>query len=94
MKLLKMIYILLALLISACSAPSDVDVKQFFSKKRPDDYSPDAALMQKSRLSGQWDYIATFHGSFNPTDLEMCTMAAERLEQEFEGVDYTCQLLN
>ncbi len=94
MKITIIAVIIAAICVISCSKErDDSDVKKFFEKGRFGG-EPDAALLRKSSLTGNWDYVATFHGMTSPTDMDICQVAVEGLHQKYPNAEYSCSPLN
>ena len=94
MKITTLGVIITALCLTSCSKErSDSDVKRFFEQGRFGSES-DVALLRKSAITGDWDYIATFYGMTSPTDMDICQVVIEELHQKYSNVEYSCTPLN
>lgn len=94
MKITTIGVVITALCIISCSKErSDSEVKKFFELGRFGGES-DVALLRKSSLTGNWDYIATFHGMTSPTDMDICQATIELLHQKYPNAEYSCSPLN
>lgn len=89
----RIVVIVVALHIAACSSGrNDDDVKRFFERGPKSGYSPDAGLFKLSQLRGEWDYVATIHGMSD--DMDFCEKIADGLRRQFPTERYSCRLLN
>ncbi len=94
MKITTVGVIIAALCIISCSKErSDSEVKRFFEQGKFGSES-DVALLRKSALTGDWDYIATFYGMTSPTDMDVCRVAITGLRQKYPDTEYSCAPLN
>jgi hypothetical protein len=94
MKITTLVLVIIVICVISCSKKrDDSEVKKFFELGKFGSES-DVALLRKSALTGNWDYIATFHGMTSPTDMDICQATTAGLHQKYPNAEYSCSALN